>query len=532
MKKITILLLTAAAMASGCKRFTDINQNPNQPLSVTPNVVLSAALNSSAGSLGTTFINVNEWMGYWSRSGNYIAVQSTEQYQLNTGYADGDFQNLYLTLSKYNYIEQTALASPASLAFYAGVAKVMKAVHFENLVDGFGNVPYSQAFNILKYPTPAYDNAQTIYDNLVTQLDSSIYYFNAAATYYATATATVKSTDDKYDIMYGRGQNSPYASRLAKWIAFSNTVKLKILMTESQVSGKSGYITSEIAKITANGGGFITAGNSAAVNPGYSTNSNAQVNPFYAIFYTSAGSPTPTQNFYRANTYAVNFYNATNDPARPYLVYTPLGNGTIGSNYDGDPSSLSNSSTSALGNPTVGGILFEPTQDQLIISDFESLFLQAEATLRGYLPGGAATAETLVQQAIEQNFIYLQDNAGDADTYFTSNSTNPNVDVLASVAQPIPAATNADKTPGLQAVMTQKWIALNGINWFQAWTDYRRTQFPLSSVLSISHATTHVKNAIPYRELYPQSEYDTNAKSIPTLANGAYTPLFWDTFEK
>jgi hypothetical protein len=30
---------------------------------------------------------------------------------------------------------------------------------------------------------------------------------------------------------------------------------------------------------------------------------------------------------------------------------------------------------------------------------------------------------------------------------------------------------------------------------------------------------------------YPQSEYDTNGKNVPTLANGAYTPLFWDKFE-
>src|ERR1700679_2717775 len=110
MKKITILLLTAAAMASGCKRFTDINANPNQPTSVTPNVVLSAALNGSAGDLAYDFdrggqSSVVEWMGYFSRSGNYITVQSTEQYSLSNGYADPDFQDLYLTMSKYNYIE-------------------------------------------------------------------------------------------------------------------------------------------------------------------------------------------------------------------------------------------------------------------------------------------------------------------------------------------------------------------------------------------------------------------------------------------
>jgi len=517
MKKITILLLTAAALASGCKRFTDINQNPNQPTSVTPNVVLSAALNASAGSMTDQF-NLNEWMGYWSRSGNYISVQSTEQYQTSTGYADGTFQNLYGTLSKYNYIEKTALASPTTLAFYAGVAKTMKAVHFSTLVDLFGNVPYSQAFQINKYPTPAYDDAQTIYNNLVTQLDSAVFYFNAAITYYGGAPSTVIKTDDQYDIMFGRGLGTSPTARVTKWIAFANTVKLKILMNEYAVAPSS-YITGEIAKITANGAGYLTAGLSASVNPGYSTATQAQMSPLYGAFYTNGGSTTTNQNFFRANTYAVNFYNSTGDPARLTLVYqAPF----LGSNYDGDPNSTPNPGTSGIGT----GILQSPSQDQLIMSDFESLFTQAEATARGYLPGGGAAASALLNQAIEQNFIYLGDNATDADGYYASD--NPNVNFEAAVANPVPAGVKADHTPGMQAIITQKWIALNGINWIQAYTDYRRTGFPLSSVLDISHANAHVRNAIPYRYLYPQSEYDTNGKNVPSLANGQYTPIFWD----
>jgi hypothetical protein len=517
MKKITILLLTAAAMASGCKRFTDINQNPNQPTSVTPNVVLSAALNASAASIGTDFFNTNEWMGYWSRSGNYIAVIPTEQYQISTGYADGDFQNLYGTLSKYHYIETTALANTATLAFYAGVAKTMKAVHFSNLVDGFGNIPYSQAFQINKYPTPGYDDAQTIYTNLISQLDSASYYFGVAATYYSSASSTVKNLDDKYDIMFGRGLGTSPSVRMAKWTAFANTVELKLLMNEVLVTQAS-YINGEIAKMNANGAGYLTPGLSASVNPGYTSSTQAQLNPFYGQFYTNGGSAQGNNNFYRANTYAVNFYNANSDPRIGYVYTTPF----LGSNYDGDPNSVPNSGTSGIG----AGLTQSPSQDQLIMSDFEGLFVQAEAAARGFNVGN--DANTLLQEAIEQNFIYLGDTAADADTYYTG-STSPNVNFTVSVGTPVPSTS--DQTKGLQAIITQKWIALNGINWFQAYTDYRRTGFPLSSVLSISHANAHVKNAIPYRFLYPQSEYDTNGKNVPTLANAQYTPIFWDKLQ-
>jgi len=542
MKKITILLFTAAAMAAGCKKFTDINQNPNSPAVVTPNVVLSAALNGSASALGTDFFNVNEWMGYWSRSGNYIAVQSTEQYALTTGFADGDFQDQYSTMSKYNYIEQTALANPVSQAFYAGVAKTMKALHFSTLVDGFGNVPYSQAFQVLKYPTPAYDDAQTIYNSLVTQLDSAVYYFNAATTYYKTASSTVIATDDKYDIMFGRGAGVAPATRMAEWIKFANTVKLKLLMTESQVASQS-YIAGEIAKSVASGG-FLGANLSASVNPGYGSATQAQVNPFFGAFYTNSGSPTTTNNFYRANNYALNFYNGdhadgspnptgTVDNTRPYYVYTYFSNGSIVGNYDGDPASIPNSGTSGIGNfSDKDGLTKTYSQDQLIMSDFESLFLQAEATARGYNVG-KASGDALLQSAIEQNYIYLGDNQADADAYYASGSGDPNVSYTYASSNPIDGSkVNADPTPGLQAVMTQKWIALNGINWMQAWTDFRRTQFPLSTVLSISHANAHVKNAIPYRFLYPASEFSTNGKNVPSLANAQYTPIFWDKFEK
>jgi len=523
MKKITILLLSAVAIASGCKRFTDINQNPNDPTSVTPNVVLSAALAASGNSVGTDQFTLNEWMGYWARSGNYIAVQSTEQYQLNTGYADGTWRDLYGTLSKYDYIEKTALANATSEAFYAGVAKTMKALHFGQLVDMFGNVPYSQAFQINKYTTPAFDDASGVYAKLITQLDSAVYYFGVATVYYAHASSAVINIDDQYDIMFGRAQGTDPAVRMQKWIQFANTVKLRLLMNVAKAAPSGIDIAGEITKAVSSGG-FLPAGLSATVNPGYGNSNSAQLMPFYGQFYTTAGNPTAvTSAFNRADTYAVNFYNATSDTYRPPLVYTPLSNGSIGSNYDGDLQALTNSFTSGIGT----GLTKGPNSDQIILGDFESLFLQSEAAARGFNVG--SDAETLLKAAIEQNFVYVGDNAGDADSYYSSNAGNPDVDYAAAVAQvgKLPSS-GVDAIPGLQAVLTQEWIALNGIDWFQEWSNYRRTGFPLSDVLGISHANSHVKNAIPYRYLYPQSEYDTNGKNIPSLANGAYTPIFWD----
>ena len=87
-------------------------------------------------------------------------------------------------------------------------------------------------------------------------------------------------------------------------------------------------------------------------------------------------------------------------------------------------------------------------------------------------------------------------------------------------------ASASDK---LRLIMTQKWAAMNGINWVAAWSDFRRTGFPQTPILDISKATTHVKNQIPTRYLYPQTELNTNAANVPKLpAPAQYDLIFWD----
>ncbi|HZY37087.1 MAG TPA: SusD/RagB family nutrient-binding outer membrane lipoprotein [Mucilaginibacter sp.] len=537
MKKITILIFAIAVLGAGCKRFIDINQNVNQPLSVTPNVVLSAALTGSAGNLAGNFLNSARWMGYWARSGNYIADVPTETYVINAGYADGDFQSLYGTLSRYAYIEKAAQASKSTLPFYLGVAKTMKALHFSTLVDGFGNVPYSQAFQVNTNSTPAYDDAASIYSSLVSQLDSAITYFEAAKAYYSASTtvSSVLSTDDKYDVMFGRGtggtSSTNAVARMVKWEEFANTIKLKLLLHESELSSVKSGIAAELAKTSSFG--YLPAGTSAAINPGYST-SVSQFNPYWGIFNSASGQSV-NYAFFRCNQYSVNYLNSVGDNTRLNLFYAITGAAVVGA-YDGDPQAPTNSITAGIGTENGTGVLKGSTQDQPILMDFESLFLQAEATAKGYITGGA-TPDALVKQAIEQNYIYLGDNAADADAYYAANSTNPTVSYTASVGSPV-SSTSVDPTPGMQAIMTQKWAALNGINWFEAFTENRRTGFPLKDgkTFGVSHAPNPILHngapTIPYRFLYPQSEINSNGKNVPALPAAQYTPIFWDVFDK
>ena len=184
----------------------------------------------------------------------------------------------------------------------------MKSLVFAQLVDVFNNIPYSQAFQGTLVINPKYDDAQTIYKDLSNQLDT-------AATLMASPAAVASANSD---VMFG-GDNP-------SWIAFANTLRLRLLLRQTQVAGADAYIAGEVAKITANGGGFLQQ--DATVNPGYASNAQQQ-NPLWGYFRTLKDLPTSggQADYWRAYTYALNTLQAYNDP-RKGLIYDSTGSGT------------------------------------------------------------------------------------------------------------------------------------------------------------------------------------------------------------
>ena len=83
--------------------------------------------------------------------------------------------------------------------------------------------------------------------------------------------------------------------------------------------------------------------------------------------------------------------------------------------------------------------------------------------------------------------------------------------------------TSTDK---IKTIITQKWAALNTYDPLESWNDWRRLHIPASLPISIYPGTTATH--IPYRLLYPTSEYSFNADNVN--AEGTITPdskIFW-----
>jgi hypothetical protein len=371
---------------------------------------------------------------------------------------------------------------------------ITKAYGFEVLVDNYNDVPYSQAFQAGPINFPAYDKAQDIYEDLGKQLDAAIALIGKNVT-------LVPGADDIV-----------YHGDMAAWAAFANTLKLKLAVRVYQKLGATDPLVAALA--TTASAGYIDGSTHAAavVNPGYSNDLNKQ-NPFWGNYGASPdGNPVSGNVYWRANTFSVNMLNSFNDP-RVSQLYEKLPNGTIGSNAFGDPGVQSNSFTSPIG----PGLLKSPTQGQPIFSAAESLFLQAEAAnsgLGGFLP---ANAQALYEAAITASFEDLGVGATKAASdaaaaaYYGQVKTN------------VGWAASPNKE---QAIITQKWIALNGYFDLEGYNEYRRTGFP---ALPASLDPAAISQVLPARIPYPQTELSTNQGNLAKEGTIDYftSKIFW-----
>ncbi|MDF2193355.1 SusD/RagB family nutrient-binding outer membrane lipoprotein [Paraflavitalea sp. CAU 1676] len=505
MKKLILLLAFPAILMSCGKSYFDINKNPNTPTvtGVTPNLVLPAALERTASSNVTNGSTLGAWMGYWSIGTNFGAV-GEHRYTMGTDFGNGFWTNNYDIIFDYHSLQQKAAASGQD--FYVGIAKIMKSVHYQMLVDLFNNIPYSKAMDFNGNITPAYDKGAEVYKDLLKQITEGI---NLIKNAEVTANPEIASAD----IMF-HGNKS-------RWAQFGNTLKLRLLIHQSEVSGFSA--AAEIAAINAEGSGFLGAGQTANVNPGYTTD---KPNPFWSTYgFTTTGSYPNT--YRRANNFALGLMTTLNDERLRYF-YRAVRSGTYAGQYRGidygtnnDPGQIYyETNTSDIGgapnaSPTAAqsiGLAKAPTMDCWVITASESLFLQAEAAARGWTTGNA---RSLYEEGVRESFRWL----GVTDAVNAANGYLAGANVRVAW----PAAT-ADQ---IKVIIWQKYFAFNGNNHFETWNDYKRTGVVQPAIsVDPGKLTDHV----PYRYPYPNSEYSYNAKHVQ--AEGTIDPysqkVFWD----
>ena len=278
----TILALVTL-FASCSKDYLDVNDDPNRPTdeNITPELIFTQAatgvgyrtIGTSIGGEGakTELQYAQNWVGYMSGTGDFAVEQIETTYNIDFAFGDIPWQRDYGILFDLDQTKTKALAEDKKVL--AGATMILSAKMFQELVDTYGDVPLPQAFQTQVYKHPVYDKAQDIYNALQQSLDTAISYMNE------TEPPSVQEAFEAADVVNHGDQG--------EWIKFANTLKLRLLIRQSEVSGFNP--SAEISKILANGGA-VGPGESVSVNPGF-TNAQAKQYPYYGNWgFTPTGN--------------------------------------------------------------------------------------------------------------------------------------------------------------------------------------------------------------------------------------------------
>lgn len=482
---LLLLLLTA-----GCtKGYLDINTDPNNPVAV-----------ESSKLLPTVEKNIADAMAVGSGTvGGFSDILSVYTHQTTTledpdkyGSTGGNF---YLGLA-WPGLYQNALANiekiiqnsgAADDRVYTGVAKVLKAYTYSELVDIFGDVPFSEAIQLTQGITyPKFDRGDSIYPQLFTILDDAI-------ADLGNTTATNKHVPGSDDIIYNGDADL--------WIKAANTLKLKLytqIRLVQDVKTQVQTLVSQDNMISSTDEGFTfkygSFGATDDRNPGFGD--------YYAGQRTHYMSPWLYEIL---KGYNPNIFTGIKDPRVPYYFYNQLGKtqapregnqteyrdsgfvsvyfGSVGVNK----SFNQQNSMTIFGIYPVGGRYDEGDAQAAssssgtgaapyrFITYADRLYLQAELIHAGLLTGDE---KDLLKQAMEESFAqvdYVVDLTGTSQNVPALAGTTAATNYINAVLTKFDAA-NTDKK--LEIIMTEKWISSFGCSVDQ-YTDYRRTGYPV-----------------------------------------------------
>jgi hypothetical protein len=146
----------------------DINTDPNNPVAASPNLILTnVVLEASNTFAGLMNQNTHGFVGILASSDRFDLNNQTYNFTWNFLYSD----------PLKDLDELIKATEDGTNPHYLGIAQVLKAYYFSLMVDMWGDVPYSEAFqgnaaSLNKYPK--YDSGQEIYADLFRLLDAAL----------------------------------------------------------------------------------------------------------------------------------------------------------------------------------------------------------------------------------------------------------------------------------------------------------------------------------------------------------------------
>ena len=383
---------------------------------------------------------------------------------------------------------------------YAGIGKVLKAYVFSQLVDVWGDIPFSEVNNP-DIISPIFDTDADIYAQLFTMIDEGI----ADMQNTASLNGIVPGNDD---LIYG--------GDISLWIKAANTLKLKLYnqVRETTMFDAAAVNTLLAGNLIESGEDFMfyfgTSSTPENRNPGMADEySGSQISTYMSPWFYEILTGENTDIFTgisdpRIPYYFCNQHRATPENPSEYSnegfisiyfgsiginsdhagrsTFTMVGFYPCGGRYDSfwdRDYFVDNDSTKAINDsinvqPLDGGDALG-NAPMRFITYADRLFIEAElASQEGIIVNGSARA--LYEDGIIASFNLIDqiiDGTGvTAPKFLALESDEAYLD---SVMIRFDAATPERQ---YEMIMTQKWIQKWGAN-VDAYTDYRRTGYPV-----------------------------------------------------
>ena len=406
-------------------------------------------------------------------------------------------------------------------------ARIIKVWSLQRLTDFYGAIPYTEANKGLEgIIFPTYDEQPFIYTQLLTELEE------------ATAALSASNIDPNFS-----RSDMIYQGDIEKWKRFGYSLMLRMAMRMSFVDQAAAETW--IAKAVA-GGVFTSNADNVWIPMANGPSEWTNQNGISRAFYPGDGGNQATLSQTLIDFLKGSDPGATVDDDPRLMIYTAgIGNWTAAAwiplktnplQQMGFPSGQGQAAVaSARGWPAnflmdttfsrVNPFMLDDSDPYMIMNYAEVEFLLAEAAERGL--AGVTDAATHYNNGVRAAMQMLT-------PYFANNAptmgvvTDAQVDAYLAKYPYGGGGVSGTESP-LEQIGWQLW-ASKFFNWWEAWSDWRRTGYP--ELVEFSDNPANVTNGkIPVRLPYPSTEVATNPNFNQHENNNYTTKLWWDVVD-
>lgn len=388
MKNIIKISLVSACIGlalSSCQSdLTSLNDDPKHPSVLPSDNLLATALYQSSYYMDNPSVNFNNYRFFTQQWAETQYPDETQYNLVTRNQPRGHFNRMYVYSINNLKQAKTNLKNEVETddirANKMATLEIEEIFIWENIVDTFGDVPYSEAFRSDEILTPNYDDAKTIYLDLIKRIDA--------------VTATIKPAASGYsDLVYG--------GNMTKWKKFANSIKLRLGMNLADVDPALAKTTVE----SAIAGGVISSDDEAYK---FKYDGGTFSNPVFDNLVAS------NRNDFVPSELTIKTMSALSDP-RMDVWFTKV-NGVYKGGVFGE---LNDPYTNY---SQLSSYFRSATAPSNLLSYAEVAFLKAEAAARGFAAGG--TAVDLYAAAVAESMRENGVSAANAATYIAANPLN------------------------------------------------------------------------------------------------------------